>query len=35
VCSSDLIFFDDQRKHCDSACLHVATGHVPHGVANR
>jgi 5'-nucleotidase len=29
------IFFDDQRKHCDSACQHVATGHVPHGVANR
>ena len=28
------IFFDDQRKHCDSASLHVATGHVPHGVAN-
>lgn len=28
------IFFDDQRKHCDSARQHVATGHVPHGVAN-
>lgn len=28
------IFFDDQRKHCDSARLHVPTGHVPHGVAN-
>ncbi|MDD4928161.1 MAG: 5'-nucleotidase [Gallionella sp.] len=28
------IFFDDQQKHCDSARLHVATGHVPHGVAN-
>jgi 5'-nucleotidase len=28
------IFFDDQRKHCESARLHVATGHVPHGVAN-
>lgn len=28
------IFFDDQRRHCDSACLHVATGHVPHGIAN-
>ncbi|MBS1169405.1 MAG: 5-nucleotidase [Burkholderiaceae bacterium] len=28
------IFFDDQRKHCDSASQHVATGHVPHGVAN-
>jgi 5'-nucleotidase len=28
------IFFDDQQKHCESARLHVATGHVPHGVAN-
>jgi len=28
------IFFDDQRGHCDSASRHVATGHVPHGVAN-
>lgn len=28
------IFFDDQRGHCDSAREHVATGHVPHGVAN-
>ncbi|MGZ8217707.1 5'-nucleotidase [Methylomagnum sp.] len=28
------IFFDDQKKHCDSARLHVATGHVPHGIAN-
>jgi len=28
------IFFDDQRKHCESARLHVPTGHVPHGVAN-
>lgn len=28
------IFFDDQRKHCDSARQHVATGHVPHGIAN-
>lgn len=28
------IFFDDQEVHCDSARLHVATGHVPHGVAN-
>jgi 5'-nucleotidase len=28
------IFFDDQQGHCDSACQHVATGHVPHGVAN-
>jgi 5'-nucleotidase len=29
------IFFDDQKGHCESASLHVATGHVPHGVANR
>jgi 5'-nucleotidase len=28
------IFFDDQRKHCESARMHVPTGHVPHGVAN-
>ncbi len=28
------IFFDDQEKHCESAAKHVATGHVPHGVAN-
>lgn len=28
------VFFDDQRGHCDSASEHVATGHVPHGVAN-
>ncbi len=28
------IFFDDQQKHCESARRHVATGHVPHGVAN-
>ncbi len=28
------VFFDDQRQHCDSASLHVATGHVPHGIAN-
>jgi len=27
-------FFDDQQGHCDSASQHVATGHVPHGVAN-
>lgn len=27
------IFFDDQVKHCQSASEHVATGHVPHGVA--
>lgn len=29
------IFFDDQKGHCDSASQHVATGHVPHGVANQ
>ena len=28
------IYFDDQQGHCDSARRHVATGHVPHGVAN-
>ncbi|MGR3983727.1 MAG: 5'-nucleotidase [Gammaproteobacteria bacterium] len=28
------IFFDDQQGHCDSARLHVPTGHVPHGIAN-
>ncbi|MGS2724458.1 5'-nucleotidase [Porticoccus sp. GXU_MW_L64] len=28
------VFFDDQQKHCDSASEYVATGHVPHGVAN-
>lgn len=28
------VFFDDQRMHCDSANEHVATGHVPHGIAN-
>ncbi|MFK7956734.1 MAG: 5'-nucleotidase [Lysobacterales bacterium] len=28
------IFFDDQTEHCSSASSHVATGHVPHGVAN-
>ncbi|VAX07338.1 5'-nucleotidase [hydrothermal vent metagenome] len=27
-------FFDDQKGHCESACQHVPTGHVPHGVAN-
>jgi 5'-nucleotidase len=29
------VFFDDQQIHCDSASSHVATGHVPHGVANQ
>jgi 5'-nucleotidase len=28
------IFFDDQQLHCQSAKDLVATGHVPHGVAN-
>ena len=28
------VFFDDQQDHCSSASEHVATGHVPHGVAN-
>lgn len=28
------VFFDDQLGHCDSANEHVATGHVPHGIAN-
>jgi 5'-nucleotidase len=28
------VFFDDQETHCQSARQHVATGHVPHGVAN-
>ena len=28
------IFFDDQTEHCESARQFVATGHVPHGVAN-
>lgn len=28
------VFFDDQRRHCESAARHVATGHVPHGIAN-
>ncbi len=28
------VFFDDQPAHCESASDHVATGHVPHGVAN-
>ncbi|MFT4826435.1 MAG: 5'-nucleotidase [Halioglobus sp.] len=29
------VFFDDQQLHCASASPHIATGHVPHGVANR
>ena len=28
------VFFDDQTSHCEAASAHVATGHVPHGVAN-
>ncbi len=28
------IFFDDSPHNIDSARLHVAAGHVPHGVAN-
>lgn len=28
------VFFDDQPTHCASAAEHVATGHVPHGIAN-
>ncbi len=28
------VFFDDQKSHCDLAKDHVATGHVPHGIAN-
>ena len=28
------VFFDDQPVHCESASSHIATGHVPHGVAN-
>ncbi|MDB2443819.1 5'-nucleotidase [Gammaproteobacteria bacterium] len=28
------VFFDDQEDHCDSARDHVATGHVPSGIAN-
>ena len=28
------VFFDDQQGHCDLANEHVATGHVPHGIAN-
>ncbi len=28
------VFFDDQRRHMESAHRHVPAGHVPHGVAN-
>lgn len=29
------IFFDDQAAHCEKAAVHVAAGHVPHGIANQ
>lgn len=29
------IFFDDQESHCEAARPKVATGHVPHGIANQ
>lgn len=29
------IFFDDQKKHCDSAKQYVPTGHVPNGITNK
>jgi len=29
------VFFDDQESHCNDASDHVATGHVPHGIANQ
>jgi 5'-nucleotidase len=29
------VFFDDQTDHCEAASEHVATGHVPHGIANQ
>jgi 5'-nucleotidase len=29
------VFFDDQEAHCENASSHVATGHVPHGIANQ
>ncbi|PCJ50515.1 MAG: 5'-nucleotidase [Gammaproteobacteria bacterium] len=28
------VFFDDQQGHIDSARLHVASAHVPHGISN-
>ena len=28
------VFFDDQKFHCEPASEQVATGHVPHGIAN-
>ena len=29
------IFFDDQKGHCESAAVHVAAAHVPHGIVNK
>jgi 5'-nucleotidase len=29
------VFFDDQEGHCESTRSHVATGHVPNGIANQ
>jgi 5'-nucleotidase len=29
------IFFDDQKGHCESAAIHVAAAHVPHGIVNK
>ena len=29
------VFFDDQQQHCSLASHQVATGHVPHGIANQ
>jgi 5'-nucleotidase len=29
------IFFDDQKGHCESAAVHVAAAHVPHGIINK
>ena len=29
------IFFDDQQGHCESAAVHVAAAHVPHGIVNK
>ncbi len=29
------VFFDDQKGHCDLASQYVASGHVPHGIANK
>lgn len=28
------IFFDDQKRHCESASTHISAAHVPHGVSN-